>query len=55
MMGINLIDPEEDYLLVLLFQWQNGEQSPVYPKKIMDEAGVSYTFPDWPGPWDNIT
>jgi branched-chain amino acid transport system substrate-binding protein len=55
MMGENLIDPDEDYLLVMLFQWQNGKQLPVYPKKIMDEAGVNFTFPDWPGPWDNIS
>ena len=52
MMGENLNDPDADYGLALLFQWQNGEQLPVYPKKIMEEAGVNLTFPDWPGPWD---
>jgi branched-chain amino acid transport system substrate-binding protein len=46
--------PEEDYLLVLQFQWQDGKQVPVYPKEIMEEAGATYTFPDWPGPWDNL-
>ena len=44
--------PSEDYLLVCLFQWQDGEQIPVYPEEIMEEAGATYTFPDWPGPWD---
>jgi branched-chain amino acid transport system substrate-binding protein len=46
--------PEEDYMLVLLVQWQDGTQVPVYPKQVMDEAGATYTFPDWPGPWDNL-
>ena len=52
MVGENPVDPNEDYLLILLFQWQNGEQVPVYPKKIMEEAGATYTYPPWPGPWD---
>ena len=52
MMGENPNDPEADYSLVIYFQWQNGEQVPVYPKKMMEEAGATYTFPDWPGPWD---
>ena len=54
MVGENVNDPEADYMLVMQFQWQEGELVPVYPKKIMEEAGVTYTFPDWPGPWDNI-
>jgi len=44
--------PTEDYFLVALFQWQDGELVPVYPIELMEEAGASYTFPDWPGPWD---
>ncbi len=44
--------PGEDYLLVCLFQWQDEEQVPVYPKEIMQEAEASYKFPPWPGPWD---
>jgi hypothetical protein len=44
--------PEEDYLIVSLFQWQNGVQVPVYPIEIMEDAGGTYKFPDWPGPWD---
>ena len=51
MMGENPNDPEADYQLVMLFQWQGGKQLPVYPKKIMDEAGATLTFPDWLGPW----
>jgi branched-chain amino acid transport system substrate-binding protein len=38
----------------IFFQWQNGELVPVYPKKIMEEAGASYMFPDWSGPWDDL-
>ncbi len=54
MMGENPNNPDADYTLVMYFQWQNGEMVPVYPKKIMEEAGASYTFPDWSGPWDNL-
>jgi branched-chain amino acid transport system substrate-binding protein len=39
---------------VCMFQWQNGIQVPLWPKNIMEEAGANYTFPDWPGPWDNL-
>jgi branched-chain amino acid transport system substrate-binding protein len=45
----------EDYFFVALFQWQDGVQVPVYPIELMEEAGATYTFPDWPGPWDNIS
>ena len=55
MMGENPNDPDQDYMLVMLFQWQNGQQVPVYPKKIMEEAGATITFPDWSGPWDKIS
>jgi len=44
--------PGEDYLLVCLFQWQDREQVPVYPKELLEEAEATYLFPDWPGPWD---
>ena len=40
------------YQLVMGFQWQNGEMVIVYPKEFMEEAGATYKFPDWPGPWD---
>jgi branched-chain amino acid transport system substrate-binding protein len=55
MMGMNPNDPETNYAFVMYFQWQDGEQVPVYPKKIMEAERISYTFPDWPGPWDNIS
>jgi len=40
--------------LVCMFQWQDGVQVPVWPKKIMEEAGASFIFPDWAGPWDDL-
>ena len=46
--------PSEDYMLVCLFQWQNGTQVPVYPKQIMQEAGATYQYPPWKGPWSNM-
>ena len=43
----------EGYSEFLVFQWQeDGARVPVYPRYIMEEAGATYTFPDWPGPWD---
>ncbi len=53
--GEMLHDPDAQYAIVMCFQWQNGEFVPVFPKKIMEEAGATLTFPDWPGPWDNIS
>ncbi|MEJ2242761.1 MAG: ABC transporter substrate-binding protein [Candidatus Bathyarchaeota archaeon] len=55
MMGKNPNDPEAAYAFVMYFQWQDEKLVPVYPRRIMEDAGASYTFPDWPGPWDNIT
>jgi branched-chain amino acid transport system substrate-binding protein len=46
--------PSEDYMLVCLFQWQNGTQVPVYPKQIMQEAGATFQYPPWKGPWSNM-
>jgi len=44
--------PSADYLVVCLFQWQaNSTQVPVYPKQIMGEAGGTYKYPLWEGPW----
>jgi hypothetical protein len=43
------------YQSIIVFQWQNGEMIPIYPQKIMEEAGATYLFPDWPGPWDKIS
>jgi hypothetical protein len=45
-------DPDYEHGPGLGFQWQNGELVPMHPKWLMDEAGSSYMFPDWPGPWD---
>jgi branched-chain amino acid transport system substrate-binding protein len=44
-------NPAEDYMVVLIFQWQNGTQVPMTPQKIMKEAGATYKYPDWTGPW----
>ena len=44
--------PDQEYMLLLTFQWQDGKMVPVYPREIMEEAGTTYTFPDWSGPWD---
>jgi branched-chain amino acid transport system substrate-binding protein len=41
--------------ITMMFQWQeDGKKAIVYPKEIMEETGATYTFPDWPGPWDNL-
>ena len=46
-----LVKPDE--VLVILFQWQaNGTRVPVYPREVKEELGITYTYPDWPGPWD---
>ncbi|MEJ2242333.1 MAG: ABC transporter substrate-binding protein [Candidatus Bathyarchaeota archaeon] len=51
--GENINNPDEDLMVVMLFQWQNGKQVPVYPKKIMEEAGATYLYPPWAGPWED--
>ena len=55
MMGTNPNNPEADYMIAIVFQWQDGKLVPVDPIKIMEEEGLTYTYPDWNGPWDNIT
>jgi branched-chain amino acid transport system substrate-binding protein len=52
MIGDYVNDPDEDYYMVTYFQWQDGEMVPVYPENIREEAGATFTYPDWPGPWD---
>ena len=52
MHGENLNDPEADFMIVMAFQWQKEKMVPVYHEKIMQEAGSTITYPDWPGPWD---
>jgi branched-chain amino acid transport system substrate-binding protein len=44
--------PSENYFVMCYFQWQNGTQVPMYPEAIMKEAGATYKFPSWAGPWD---
>jgi hypothetical protein len=53
-MGENPNDPNISYSIMMLFQWQNGMLVPVYPMELMEEAGATYIYPDWPGPWNNI-
>lgn len=52
MVGENPNDPDDDYYIAIYFQWQDGNLVPVYPKKIMEEAGATFMVPPWPGPWD---
>ena len=51
MVGSSPNNPAEDYMVVFNFQWQNGTQVPVYPESIMNEAGATYKYPSWNGPW----
>ena len=53
-MGKNANESDLAYPILIGFQWQDGVQVPVDPRKIMEEAGETISFPDWPGPWDNI-
>jgi branched-chain amino acid transport system substrate-binding protein len=46
-------NPAQDYYVVMMFQWQNGTQVPARPEQIMKEAGATYKYPAWYGPWDN--
>jgi len=52
--GRDVNNPDQDYTIIIRFQWQNGIQVPVFPKHVMEEAGAKYTFPDWSGPWDDL-
>ena len=53
MRGANVNRPGEDYYLMCMFQWQNGNQVIVYPKQLMEEAGATYKFPPWQGAWSD--
>ena len=48
------LDNPDDYgLIYSLFQWQeDGSFVPIFPKWLMEEAGATYTYPPWEGPWD---
>jgi branched-chain amino acid transport system substrate-binding protein len=51
MVGGSLNEPSSDYMVIFIFQWQNGTQVPVKPESIMKEAGATYKYPPWRGPW----
>jgi branched-chain amino acid transport system substrate-binding protein len=45
----------EGYNEPMVFQWQeDGARVPIYPRYIMEEAGATYIYPSWSGPWDDI-
>jgi branched-chain amino acid transport system substrate-binding protein len=45
-------NPAADYVVVCYFQWQtNRTLAPVKPEEMMKEAGVTYRYPPWQGPW----
>jgi hypothetical protein len=48
----NINNPDEDYVVGMMFQWQNGSLVFMTPQKIKDEIGATYMFPPWPGAWD---
>jgi branched-chain amino acid transport system substrate-binding protein len=45
----------ESCVVPCMFQWQNGTQVPVYPRAMMEEAGATYKYPHWQGPWGSRT
>ncbi len=45
---------QKDYFFTAAFQWQNGVLVPVYPIELMEEAGATFTYPPWSGPWDSL-
>jgi branched-chain amino acid transport system substrate-binding protein len=43
----------EEHFLIGLFQWQaNKTMVPIVPEGLSREAGATYKYPPWPGPWD---
>ena len=47
-------NPAEDYVLVAVFQWQaNKTQVLVKPEQLMKEAGATFKYPPWTGPWNS--
>jgi len=49
-----LKESEIDFWGPMRLQWQDGNVIPVFPTWVMEEAGASYIFPDWSGPWDDL-
>jgi hypothetical protein len=47
-------NPAEDFVVVCIFQWQpNRTVVPVKPTEIMKEAGATFLYPPWKGPWSD--
>ena len=45
--------PPEEYMFYGIKQWQaNMTYVPVVPEYLMKEAGATYKFPSWQGPWN---
>jgi branched-chain amino acid transport system substrate-binding protein len=50
-----LSNPDDFGHISAQFQWQeDGILVPIHPKQLMEEAGASYIYPDWSGPWDDL-
>jgi ABC-type branched-subunit amino acid transport system substrate-binding protein len=52
MVGGTINEPSSDYTVMFIFQWQNGTQVPMRPEQIMKEAGATFKYPPWDGPWN---
>lgn len=52
MVGEDPNNPDQFFMVACKYQWQNGEQIFVYPQVLMEEAGATFKFPDWTGPWN---
>ncbi len=50
-MGGSLNEPSSDYTVMFIFQWQNGTQVLMKPESMMKDAGATYKYPPWDGPW----
>lgn len=47
-------NPPEKYFLIGIYQWQaNRTLVPLVPEEMRMEAGATYKFPNWSGPWDS--
>jgi ABC-type branched-subunit amino acid transport system substrate-binding protein len=41
----------EAHMLYSVWQWQDAELVPVFPDKLRIDAGITYRYPSWNGPW----
>jgi branched-chain amino acid transport system substrate-binding protein len=46
-----MTNPTQSNIMFIEIQWQNGTQVPVFPESLRIDAGASYKYPLWPGPW----